>query len=324
MNLNYKLAVLLICMTTKLFAAAHLSSDSIFIAKYKADKACAISYTFDDGLLEQFTLLYPKLEKLGMKATFFINGNTVNEGEKGPYNNQPRISWKDLKTMSNQGHEISNHGWSHKNLVKCTMDEVHIEIDRNDSIIEARIGTRPITYCYAGNSKNDEVVRLASIHRVGTRTEQFSVGSKSTKENLVERTKALISSGDWGVTMTHGIINGYDAFKSDTILWDYLEYVKSLEDKIWVGTFREVAAYTAGQKNIRLEKIQKGEKYMITPHSTLDKSLFNYPLTMVVQKSGIHKISVKQNGKQLAVKIFPTKVLFDFNPHGGNIIIQIK
>ena len=44
---------------------------------------------------------------------------------------------------------------------------------------------------------------------------------------------------------------------------------------------------------------------------------------MVVGKAGIKKISVKQHNKPLAVQILPDKVLFDFNPHGGKIMVQI-
>lgn len=36
---------------------------NVYIAKYKQDKACAISYTFDDGLAEHYTLVAPQLEK---------------------------------------------------------------------------------------------------------------------------------------------------------------------------------------------------------------------------------------------------------------------
>ena len=31
----------------------------VYVAKYKQDKTCAITYTFDDGLLEQYTLVFP-------------------------------------------------------------------------------------------------------------------------------------------------------------------------------------------------------------------------------------------------------------------------
>ncbi|MFA5419864.1 MAG: sialate O-acetylesterase, partial [Bacteroidales bacterium] len=170
----------------KRFAIAYIhkstvttQSDTVFVAQYKSDKQCAISYTFDDGLLEHYSLVFPKLEKLGFKATFWVNGKTIEDCEKGIPTDKPRVSWQDLKIMAAHGHEISNHGWSHKNLVKFPLEEGRIDIERNDSAIEANIGERPVTYCYPNNSKTPEAVQMASINRVGTRTKQFSVGSKS-------------------------------------------------------------------------------------------------------------------------------------------------
>lgn len=297
--------------------------DGLFhVAKYQGDKVCAISYTFDDGVLEHFTMVFPAMEKLGFKGTFWINGNTINEGEKGLYNKLPRISWKDLKTMAEHGHEISNHGWSHKNLTECTKEEMQVEVDRNDSIIEAKIGVRPITFCYAGNRKNEEVVRFVSQNRVGTRTSQFSVGGKSTPENLDERIAQLLADKEWGVTMTHGITYGYDVFKSDSIFWNHLNRVKSMEHQIWVAPFREVAAYTAEQKNTRILLVQKGKKWKVTPTCTLDKKLFSFPLTLVVQRNVGDDITAKQKGKKLQIVYLPTKVLINFDPHGGALIIQ--
>ena len=310
------LSFCLIQLNFGLTAQVKKPNDSIYVAAYQSDKTCAISYTFDDGLLEHFTLVFPAFNELGFHGTFWVNGNTINQGECGLVNKLPRISWKDLKTMAQHGDEISSHGWSHKNLTTCTPEELRIEIDRNDSIIETQIGERPVTFCYAGNRKNEEVVRIASVNRVGTRTAQFSMGSKSTPENLDAKINSLIAESGWGVAMIHGITCGYDAFSSDTILWEHLKKVKSMEDLIWVGTFRDVAAYTVEQKNIKLLITKKKKTLRITSVSTLDNKLFTHPLTMVVPKSGIKKISVKQNNKPLAVKVLSDKALFDFNPRG--------
>ena len=65
------------------------AADSIYVAKYKADKQCAISYTFDDAHLEHYTLVFPKFEKLGFKATFWVNGKTIEDYEKGLPNHTP-------------------------------------------------------------------------------------------------------------------------------------------------------------------------------------------------------------------------------------------
>ncbi|MGE4587917.1 MAG: hypothetical protein AB7D05_11305, partial [Mangrovibacterium sp.] len=72
---------------------------------------------------------------------------------------------------------------------------------------------------------------------------------------------------------------------------------------------------------IKLETIQKGKNWIIKPVLTLDKKLFKYPLTMVLQKNGIRELSVRQGQKKLAVEILPDKAIFDFDPNGGKIII---
>lgn len=43
-----------------------------------------------------------------------------------------------------------------------SLKEVQVEVDRNDSILQAEIGERPLTFCYPFNSYNEDVLRIAS------------------------------------------------------------------------------------------------------------------------------------------------------------------
>ena len=47
-------------------------TQDVYVAPYKGDRVCAISYTFDDGLQEHYTLLFPKLEKYVFKGTCLL------------------------------------------------------------------------------------------------------------------------------------------------------------------------------------------------------------------------------------------------------------
>lgn len=66
------------------------------------------------------------------------------------------------KENGKNGHEISNHSWTHKNAKRLTLEQVRMEIEKNDSAIFANIGVMPVTYCYPYNYKTDEIVELAS------------------------------------------------------------------------------------------------------------------------------------------------------------------
>lgn len=301
----------------------NLSGIKFRIARYKEDKSCAISYTFDDGLREHYTLVRPHLKKLGFKATFWINGSKINLNENA-ITDTTRMTWKNLREMGSSGHEISNHGWAHKNFGRHTLDEIKKDIYKNDSAIFAHIGIMPRTFCYPNNKKTPEGFKVASENRVGTRTVQYSVGGKSTNENLEKWVNTLLDTNGWGVTMTHGITYGYDHFQSEDILWNHLKEVKSQEDKIWIGTFREVATYVKARDSVTYQVTQENNKLRVIPHLTLNRELFAGRLTAVVEQMGIQKIKIRQGKRKLKAAVHDNAAVFEFDPFGGPIDIEIR
>ena len=296
---------------------------NVSVAKYRHDKVCAISYTFDDGLAEHYTLAAPQLEQRGFRGTFFINGSKVNKDERH-IKDTTRVTWPQLKEMAEKGHEISNHGWAHRNFAKFPFEVLKEDILKNDSAIYAHVGVMPRTYAYPNNTKQGEAMAFVARNRVGTRLKQRSVGSKRTARDLEKWMETLIKTGDWGVGMTHGLTYGYDAFGNPQRLWEHWEQVKANEDKIWVGTFREVVSYLKERDAIRLTVTEKKNKLHVVPELPLDKELFTEPLTMVVEGGTMKKVSARQGKKKLSVQLRSDKAFFDFEPFGGEIIVTIR
>ena len=296
---------------------------NVSVAKYRHDKVCAISYTFDDGLAEHYTLAAPQLEQRGFRGTFFINGSKVNKDERH-IKDTTRVTWRQLKVMAEKGHEISNHGWAHRNFAKFPFEVLKEDILKNDSAIYAHVGVMPRTYAYPNNTKQGEAMAFVARNRVGTRLKQRSVGSKRTARDLEKWMETLIKTGDWGVGMTHGLTYGYDAFGNPQRLWEHWEQVKANEDKIWVGTFHEVVSYLKEREAIRLTVTEKKNKLHVVPELPLDKELFTEPLTMVVEGGTMKKVSARQGKKKLSVQLRSDKAFFDFDPFGGEIIVTIR
>ena len=296
---------------------------NVSVAKYRHDKVCAISYTFDDGLAEHYTLAAPQLEQRGFRGTFFINGSKVNKDERH-IKDTTRVTWPQLKEMAEKGHEISNHGWAHRNFAKFPFEVLKEDILKNDSAIYAHVGVMPRTYAYPNNTKQGEAMAFVARNRVGTRLKQRSVGSKRTARDLEKWMETLIKTGDWGVGMTHGLTYGYDAFGNPQRLWEHWEQVKANEDKIWVGTFHEVVSYLKEREAIRLTVTEKKNKLHVVPELPLDKELFIEPLTMVVEGGTMKKVSARQGKKKLSVQLRSDKAFFDFDPFGGEIIVTIR
>lgn len=297
---------------------------TVRVAKYKGDRACAISYTFDDGFKEHCTVFAPELDKRGFKGTFWVNGATINP-TSGKVKDPSRANWAQMKEIALRGHEISSHGWSHANLMQISREEVIIEIERNDSIILAEIGIPAQTFCYPHSAWNEEIEALTSKGRVGTRLYQTSLGASSTSENLEQWVKKLIDTNDWGIGMSHGILYGFDAFGENVdVFWEHLDKVKAMEELIWVDTFREIAAYLKENKELTYDIQKNGNELTITPSLALDSKLFDRSLTLVIENEKIQKVDATQDGKALHVTVDSGKAVFDFNPYGGVVKARLK
>ncbi len=315
MNKPYIISVILVT----LFSCSALAQPQVGIAKYLDNRKAAVSYTFDDGYLEHFTLVFPEFEKRNIKGTFAINGV---KHEPGYVAKLPVLTWEQLSVMARAGHEISNHGWKHLNLKKRPSDEaMRFDVQHNDTIIHERTGFFPRTFIYPFNAKNDSVIQFCSQDRVGTRLFQVSVGSKRSEEWLNNWVDSLIIKGDWGVGMTHGITHGYDCFGDASRFWRHLDYAVSLNE-LWVATLHDVLAYTALRNDIKLRVKKTKDGYCVTPETTLDKEIYRSELTMTITDK--REMTASQDGKQLKVTYTTDGAILNFDPFGSAVEVRIK
>lgn len=301
-----------IILLVAICATAAVAQPPVRVASFYGDRPCAISYTFDDGLQEHFTLVRPRLNALGLKATFCIIGSKVGKDQKGT----PCMTWEQLREMASEGHEITSHGYAHLSMERLSGEALRYEVQHNDTLIYNQTGVFPRTYFFPGNRKTAEGLSFISRDRVGSRTTQVSLGSKRDSLWLAGWVQRLLKRGEWGVTMTHGITTGYDCFPDSQVLWHHLEQVAAMQDRIWVATFHDVAAYVAERDSITLDIRTRKNDLIVTPRLPLDSRLFCHPLTLVVDAVATE---VRQDKKKLPFTIKEGRTLVDFNPHGGKI-----
>ena len=201
-------------------------------------------------------------------------------------------------------------------------EDLYNEIKKNDDAILANIGKPSTTFCFPYNAFNEKVIAAAMEGRVGARLKEFWLGGQnSPKEYLTKTVEDALASGSWIAGMTHGINYGYDCYSDPTEFTDFLDYVKSLENRIWVGTFRDVAAYTSVAKDVTLSVTPADKGITVVPQTGLDKALYETALTMEVAAGG-KKIKAEQDGKALEVSYKNDKAYFSFCPFGGAISIR--
>jgi peptidoglycan-N-acetylglucosamine deacetylase len=96
-----------------------------------------VALTFDDGPSPQLTpRVLDVLKKNKVKATFFLQGSEV-------------VKYPGLvRRISNEGHVIGNHGWSHPDFTTISAEQADREITRTNDAIEAVTGTEPVLFRY--------------------------------------------------------------------------------------------------------------------------------------------------------------------------------
>lgn len=298
---------------------------SVFVTPYKGSRKAAVSFTFDDGYREHLTLVAPELEKRGFRATFWIIGNLVGRDST---EHGPRLTWDELRQLRSRGHELGSHTWGHLNLTRIKDgDSIASEFMRLDSAFEANRLPRPLTVAYPYNAYNQRVLRVAQAGRVATRTFQQGQGqqnSKMTAERLSKWLHSIVDASEWGVTMTHGILQGYDRWYEPQLLWQHFDEVKAMEDSVWVGTFAEVAAYRAERDATRLRRIShRRRSLMVNPVLGLDERIYDQPLTLQVDGNWEGcKVRARQGISWLHVVNEGHRLLIDFQPSGHKVHIH--
>lgn len=284
------------------------------VTPYRDGKQCAISFTYDDGMLCQYTDIAPELEKRGFRGTFWIIGANMGRDDAG----YPWMNWDQVADLSKRGHEISNHTWNHPSLPSLSIDSVAQELALCDDKIEAVTGKRPVSMAYPYNAMSAEVVAICEENRVGTRTFQTGHGQKNsftTPDSMCVWLNGLLETGEWGVTMTHGTTYGWDMWDRPEDLYEFYDVVKAQEAQVWVAPFGEVAAYLKERDAAVVEVEGTSKSLKLTVRHSLDTALFNQPLTISVKggdwskmtsfSMGAGVINVENRGTELLVTVQP-------------------
>jgi peptidoglycan/xylan/chitin deacetylase (PgdA/CDA1 family) len=90
----------------------------------------AVTITFDDGFLTQYTNAYPIMKRYGLAGNVAANGRAVAEGWSD------YVSQANLQELSANGWSVVNHTWDHQDMTTLTDQEVVDEIVMNRSWIQ--------------------------------------------------------------------------------------------------------------------------------------------------------------------------------------------
>lgn len=102
-----------------------------------------VVFTFDDGCASHATIAAPILRKYGFNGTFYVSDAYLFRERKDWY-----MTWRQIRTMSEQGFEIGNHTRGHGQLSMTDVGGCQAYVwTLEDEMIANRI-PRPTTFCW--------------------------------------------------------------------------------------------------------------------------------------------------------------------------------
>ncbi len=150
--------------------------------------------TFDDGYMDNYTLLFPLLQDFGFKAVIFLV-TQLKRNEWGIVEGEPVLSLMDsehIKEMDAYGIEFGGHTQTHPDLSTLAEKEIKQQVIGCKKDIEGIINKEVISFAYPFGGFNDQVMRITAEagYKYGISTNK---GPKNFKENLMQIRRIEVS-----------------------------------------------------------------------------------------------------------------------------------
>lgn len=154
--------------------------------------------TFDDGYRNNFTCLYPLLQKYGLKANIFVVTGFIESSADQLYPKNEFLHVDDIRDMSNELIQFGLHSYDHKSYNDLTISEIEEDIRKCRKQLDMfNIPYQPcLAYTYGAFPKKD-TKKLHQMYRTmqanGIRC-AFRIGNRVNK--LPVKDKFLIQRID--------------------------------------------------------------------------------------------------------------------------------
>jgi len=265
-------------------------------------------------------------------------------------------TWNEFRRYAAEGYEIASHSITHASMPGLDSVNITYELEKSKEEIKNQMGEKytfstEVPYGY----ENERVMKIAykiypalrnrmpepwltELDRPSKKTPavntkdyvqwQRECNTRSPLSLMKSWVDTTVARKDtWLVLVIHGVDGlGYEAL-SDTLLDNYFQYIKSRNSSLWIATFGDVTKYMREREAAKISNGQKGSKITVTLNHSLDKSMYNIPLTLktyvpadwkhadIKQGKRIHKTEVIKDDKGSCVQ-------YQAYPNEGELIIS--
>lgn len=302
------------------------------VATWKGFSQSALSFTFDDGCPNQFTLAQPLFDRYDFKVTYY-----------------PVLMWtrsyEPLRAAVAAGHEVGCHTVRHPNLGEWTNEQVEAEYIENDQITRDSLGVQPITtaYPFCVRPQGDATAKhyIAARNCTGqiepaTPTDMLNVSSlvmgtmgegNKTYADMLRIFDETQAKGGWTTLLYHEIGDGmgYSPFPVAD-LDSALFILNERREEIWVAPFGEVAKYIIERDATKVEASASEVEITVSATNNLNADIYNLPLTIrFAAPQDWTEVEAMQGEKPIEnVCVSDGKISIDVVPNGGLVSLKKK
>jgi peptidoglycan/xylan/chitin deacetylase (PgdA/CDA1 family) len=165
-----------------------------------------ILITFDDGYASWVDVCMPVLRAYGYTALFFVNSGLLDVAHDDVQSalylrnalhlHTPRkvLSWEGARILSQAGHTIGAHGYTHHDLTQLSSKDLEEDITRDRATHLREIGIAPSHFAYPfGQEANRSDSTLALLNGVGY-THVYTATGKYVRHGTPEISRMCIES----------------------------------------------------------------------------------------------------------------------------------
>lgn len=173
-----------------------------YIKQLMSSKAQELVITFDDGLLDNYTIAYPILKEAGLKAYFFIIGTKIDT--------PGYMSWQQIKELKDAGMIIGSHGMTHKILVGLNENDLDYEIRISKRILEDDLACQIDYFSVPRGFCNENVIKHIKENNYKA---VFTSNPKQSDDFVFGR---IAVKGNWNLEYFIKVLNDKLSFKDKT------------------------------------------------------------------------------------------------------------
>jgi peptidoglycan/xylan/chitin deacetylase (PgdA/CDA1 family) len=265
------------------------------------------------------------------------------------------LTWDELRLHMAEGHEMANHTITHALLPVMNEPNIAYEVEESKKEMLEQLGSKSQFSVEAPFGIDDPRVKdvvasrfpitrnwvlddfMAGILRGGrtdptTSTKEYVQWQRgplaaTTLAEMKGWVDTSLDHGIWLVLVIHGIEGvGWEPITTEN-LRIYFDYIADRKTRLWVATYQDGAKYARERHASAVVAKAGGDRIEVTVTHSLDKNLYDLPLTVKTWLSGDWKLAHFQQGQD--ARWLPihhegdsTFVLYRIAPNGPPAVLE--